>query len=261
MRTFLVLNCSLALACAASGQVTSTGGGGGGSKKEQAQSAQPAAAPAGGSQKRKGSQKVTTAGGRPAASEFHKTHQYSVQVGSTAGAGPQKAAGAGAQKTKGPQQIATQSGQAAGGHYIGLDHTLVNKSNVAKPPSGGTGKATTVGKPTTATERELMDKMGVATRNNSRAGMGKPTTMVGTFTPKMGKPAGGKKKGEKASPTPRQPGGDADLRVRVGAEPPIGAAPSASRGGKQKGQGDMMNSFQVIQKETGEKVSPTPRPQ
>ncbi|HTG17850.1 MAG TPA: hypothetical protein VK747_21560, partial [Blastocatellia bacterium] len=127
--------------------------------------------------KAQGSQKVTTAGERPAASEFHKTHQYSVQVGSTTGAGPRKAAGAGAQKTKGPQQIATQRGQAAEGHYIGIDHTLVNKSNVAKPPGAGTGKATTVGKPTTATERELMDLMSESRRNNSRAGMGKATTV------------------------------------------------------------------------------------
>jgi hypothetical protein len=57
--------------------------------------------------------------------------------------GVAKQTGAGAHKTKGPQEIATQSGQAPAGHYIGLDHTRVNKSNVAKPPSGGTGKATT----------------------------------------------------------------------------------------------------------------------
>jgi hypothetical protein len=59
------------------------------------------------------------------------------------------------------------------------------KNQAQRSPSGGTGmdKPTITGKPTgkpaagAGNERELMDKLGTAHRNNSRAGMGKATTV------------------------------------------------------------------------------------
>src|SRR5439155_750285 len=62
MRTFLVLICSLTLACAAGGAQDKNKSKKQPPKKNPAQSAQHAAAPSGGSQKTKGSQRVTTAG-------------------------------------------------------------------------------------------------------------------------------------------------------------------------------------------------------
>ena len=87
MRTFLVLICSLALACAAGGAQDKNKSKKQAPKKNQTQSAQHAGAPSAGSEKTKGSQRVTTAG-----------------------AGAQKT-----KKAKGSQQIATQGGQIVGG--------------------------------------------------------------------------------------------------------------------------------------------------
>ena len=87
MRTFLVLICSLALACAAGGAQDKNKSKKQVPKKNQTQSAQHAGAPSAGSEKTKGSQRVTTAG-----------------------AGGQKT-----KKAKGSQQIATQGGQIVGG--------------------------------------------------------------------------------------------------------------------------------------------------
>jgi hypothetical protein len=144
MRTFLVLICSLALACAAGGAQKEDKSKKPAPKKKQAQSAQHAAAPSGGPQKTKGSQQVTTAGAGAQKTKKAKGPQQVTTAGAgaqktkkakgpqqvtTAGAGAQKTkkakgpqqvttAGAGAQKTKkakGSQQITTQGGQAAGG--------------------------------------------------------------------------------------------------------------------------------------------------
>src|SRR6266516_3108011 len=87
MRTFLVLICSLALACTAGGAQDKNKSKKQAPKKNQAQSAQHAAAPSGGTKKTKRSQQMTTAG-----------------------AGAQKT-----KKAKGSQQIATQGGQIVGG--------------------------------------------------------------------------------------------------------------------------------------------------
>ena len=125
MRTFLVLICSLALACAAGGAQDKNKSKKQAPKKNQAQSAQHAAAPSGGPQKTKGSQQMTTAGAGAQKTKKTKGPQYAT----TAGAGAQKTkkakgsqyattAGAGGQKTKkakGSQQIATQGGQIVGG--------------------------------------------------------------------------------------------------------------------------------------------------
>src|SRR5437660_174193 len=125
MRTFLVLICSLALACAAGGAQDKNKSKKQVPKKNQTQSAQHAGAPSAGSQKTKGSQRVTTAGAGGQKTKKTKGPQYAT----TAGAGGQKTkkakgsqyattAGAGGQKTKkakGSQQIATQGGQIVGG--------------------------------------------------------------------------------------------------------------------------------------------------
>ena len=125
MRTFLVLICSLALACAAGGAQDKNKSKKQVPKKNQTQSAQHAGAPSAGSEKTKGSQRVTTAGAGAQKTKKTKGPQYAT----TAGAGAQKTkkakgsqyattAGAGGQKTKkakGSQQIATQGGQIVGG--------------------------------------------------------------------------------------------------------------------------------------------------
>jgi hypothetical protein len=159
MRTFLVLICSLALACAAGGAQEKNKSKKPAPKKNQAQSTQHAAAPSGGPQKTKGSQQVTTAGAGAqktkkakgpqqvttagAGAQKTKKAKGPEQVTTTAGAGAQKTkkakgpqrvtttAGAGAQKTKkgkGSQQIATQGGQAAGG-AAGVQKTKKSKGS------------------------------------------------------------------------------------------------------------------------------------
>jgi hypothetical protein len=136
MRMFLVLICSLALACAAGGAQEENKSKKSAPKKKQAQSAQHAAAPGGGPQKAKGSQKVATPGGhRAAVTQPPSVTQKSAGGRSAERAGAQKtkkakgsqqvataegrAASPGAQKTKaktkGSQQIATHGGQTAGG--------------------------------------------------------------------------------------------------------------------------------------------------
>jgi len=65
MRTFLVLICSLALACAAGGAQDKNKSKKQAPKKNQAQSTQHAAAPSSGPQKTKGSQHGTKIGGTP----------------------------------------------------------------------------------------------------------------------------------------------------------------------------------------------------
>ena len=108
MRTFLVLICTVALACAAGGAQNENQSKKSTTKKKQVQSSQPAtaasrakkatpthyqAAKATHYQKPKAAQHVTTAGGRSTAIGANKTKD----------------------KPKGSQQIATQSGQPAGG--------------------------------------------------------------------------------------------------------------------------------------------------
>ena len=106
MRTFLVLICSLALACTAGGAQDKNKSKKQAPKKNQAQSAQHAAAPSGGPQKTKGSQQMTTAG---AGAQKTKKTKGPQQV-TTADAGAQKT-----KKAKGSQQIATQGRQIVGG--------------------------------------------------------------------------------------------------------------------------------------------------
>jgi len=106
MRTFLVLICSLALACAAGGAQDKNKSKKQAPKKNQTQSAQHAGAPSAGSEKTKGSQRVTTAGAGGQKTKKPKGPQYAT----TAGAGGQKT-----KKAKGSQQIATQGGQIVGG--------------------------------------------------------------------------------------------------------------------------------------------------
>src|SRR5213596_1903796 len=106
MRTFLVLICSLALACAAGGAQDKNKSKKQAPKKNQTQSAQHAGAPSAGSEKTKGSQRVTTAGAGGQKTKKAKGSQYAT----TAGAGGQKT-----KKAKGSQQIATQGGQIVGG--------------------------------------------------------------------------------------------------------------------------------------------------
>jgi hypothetical protein len=137
MKTFLVLICTVALACVAGGAQEKNKSKKPAQKKSQAQSTQHATAPGGGPQKTKGSQHGTKIGGTPVSGGGQKTKgkakrsQHATAAGGySAGTGTQQTkgktkgpqqvttAGAGAQKTKkakGSQQIATQGGQAAGG--------------------------------------------------------------------------------------------------------------------------------------------------
>ncbi len=117
MRTFLVLICSLALACAAGGAQDKNKSKKPALKKSQAQSTQHAAAPGGGSQKIKGSQHGTKMGGTPVSGGGQKTKgkakgsQYvTASGGYSAPSGAQKT-----KKAKDSQQIATRGGQVVGG--------------------------------------------------------------------------------------------------------------------------------------------------
>jgi len=117
MRTFLVLICSLALACAAGGAQDKNKSKKPAPKKSQAQSTQHAAAPGGGPQKTKGSQHGTKMGGTPVSGGGQKTKgkakgsQYATASGGySAPSGAQKT-----KKAKDSQQIATRGGQVVGG--------------------------------------------------------------------------------------------------------------------------------------------------
>jgi hypothetical protein len=118
MRTFLVLICTIALACVAAGAQEKNKSKKQAPKKNQAQSTQHAAAPGGGPQKAKGSQHQTKVGGTPVSSGGQKIKGKSKgsQHVTTAGRRP---AGTGGYKTKGKtkgtQQIVAQGGQAVGG--------------------------------------------------------------------------------------------------------------------------------------------------
>ena len=73
MKTFLVLICTVALACAAGGAQEKNKSKKPAQKKSQAQSTQHAAAPGGGPQKTKGSQHGTKIGGTPVSGGGQKT--------------------------------------------------------------------------------------------------------------------------------------------------------------------------------------------
>jgi hypothetical protein len=110
MRTFLVLICTLALACVAGGAQEKNKSKKQAPKKSQAQSSQHAVAAGGGPQKSKGHQHVTTAAGQPAGGGGQKTKgkakrsQHATAAGGySAGTGTQQTKG----KTKGPQQVTT----------------------------------------------------------------------------------------------------------------------------------------------------------
>src|SRR6266487_6376474 len=118
MRTFLVLICSLALACAAGGAQDKNKSKKPAPKKSQAQSTQHAAAPGGGPQKTKGSQHGTKMGGTPVSGGGQKTKGKAAKGSQYVTASGGYSASSGAQKTKkakGSQQIATRGGQVVGG--------------------------------------------------------------------------------------------------------------------------------------------------
>ena len=117
MKTFLVLICTVALACAAGGAQEKNKSKKPAPKKSQAQSTQHAAAPGGGPQKTKGSQHGTKMGGTPVSGGGQKTKgkakgsQYvTASGGYSAPSGAQKT-----KKAKGSQQVATRGGQVVGG--------------------------------------------------------------------------------------------------------------------------------------------------
>jgi Putative peptidoglycan binding domain len=112
MRTFLVLICTVALACVAGGAQEKNKSKKQAPKKNQIQSTQHAAAKAGGTQKNKGPQHVNTVGrhsanvGGQKTKEKAKGSQYIAEPGAYSGTSrAQKTK----EKTKGSQQIATQT--------------------------------------------------------------------------------------------------------------------------------------------------------
>jgi hypothetical protein len=151
MRTFLVLICSLALACAAGGAQEENKSKKQAPKKKQAQSAQHATAPGGGPQKAKGSQKVAAPGG-------HRTAVTQPPSVSQKTAGGRSAEEARPQKTKRSQQTATQGGQAAGG-AAGVQKTKKSKKSAQQVTTssgqigaGGAGVQKTKGAAATAAQ-------------------------------------------------------------------------------------------------------------
>jgi hypothetical protein len=120
MRIVLVLICSLALACVATGAQKEEKENKTAPKKKQAQSAQHATVPGGGPQKAKGSQKVATPRGHGTAVTQPPSVSQKTAGGRSAEARPKK--------TKGSQQTATQGGQAAGG-AAGVQKTKKSKKS------------------------------------------------------------------------------------------------------------------------------------
>src|SRR5947199_2808470 len=151
MRTFLVLICSLALACAAGGAQDKNKSKKQAPKKNQTQSAQHTGAPSAGSQKAKGQKYENKAGAGEQKTKKAKGPQYA----NKAGAGAQKTkkakgsqyaatAGAGGQKTKkakGSQQIATQGGQIVGG-AAGTQKTKKSKGSATNAVAVQSGTKT-----------------------------------------------------------------------------------------------------------------------
>lgn len=133
MKTFLVLICTVALACAAGGAQEKNKSKKATPKKSQTQSTQHAAAPGGGPQKTKGSQHGTKIGGTPVSGGGQKTKGKAKGSQYATGSGGYSAP-SGAQKTKkgkGSQQIATQGGQIAGGAAHGQKLKKESATNVA----------------------------------------------------------------------------------------------------------------------------------
>jgi hypothetical protein len=147
MRTFLVLICSLALACTAGGAQKEDKSKK--PKKKQAQSTQHVAS-GGGTQKAKGSQHVAPAGGRPVSAGGQKTKEKAKgsQRVTTAGAGAQKT-----KKTKGPQQVTTAGAGA-------------QKTKKAKGPQ----QVTTAGAGTQKTKGKTKASQQIATQGGQIAG-------------------------------------------------------------------------------------------
>src|SRR5882724_1973454 len=145
MKTFLVLICTVALACAAGGAQEKNKSKKPAQKKSQAQSTQHATAPGGGPQKTKGSQHGTKIGGTPVSGGGQKTKGKAKGSQYTTASG-RYSAPSGAQKTKkakGSQQVTTQGGQTAGGvaHGQKLKKSKGSVTNAAFQSSAKTYKA------------------------------------------------------------------------------------------------------------------------
>jgi hypothetical protein len=284
MRTFLVLICSLALACAASGGQEENKSKKPPPKKKQAQSSQHSVT-AGGEphekvdprqlmrqaqddpsaktkQKMKGSQSQQAAGG----GDVTQTGILSTPVGTTEAGEPASGGVAGAQKTKKLKGSATN---AAGSSPAVQLHQF----------SDTTFKPTTVGRPTTV--GAFTPKMGKPAGGHYT---GKPTTMVGTFIPKMGKPTTvSKTTGKPAAnaggtnypgrnfdslafrtsiPAATQPGKATGKAAGAGKPTTVGKGVPINQikqyGGDQASQGQ---GKPASGKKKGQKVSPTPIPQ
>jgi hypothetical protein len=167
MRTSLALICSLALACAASGQVTSTGGGGGG-------------VPAGGEQKPKGE---TKGSGKNFVLDFDFPSTPSPR-NLTTKAKPVKTS---KQITSGDHlrlpQTTSLDGQAVRGgpQPEAAEWLRVQVCSVGNPPENFKKGSVPIGNPAAVL----------------------PGGSPAETAKDQGKLAGGKKKGEKVSPTPR----------------------------------------------------------
>ena len=204
MRTFLVLICSLALACAAAGQVSSTGGGGA-QKKKQTQSAQPAPKQTGATivnfdeipQPAKPSGKATgkpaQAGGAPLYPDLTTAPPGGRHVQPTA-AGKATTAG------KPPQQgVIRNFARDKPPRNYSDTHTLEAVVEIKEGSQAtGAGKAKAKGKPTEDATKGLYGTSQVAQRSYENAQKPSKPTPTEAF-----KPAGQKKRARKLISTPR----------------------------------------------------------
>jgi hypothetical protein len=222
MRTSLALICSLALACAAGGQVTSTGGGGGGGAQEATKSKKQHATRTSGVHLRL--PQHTNLDGAAIRNNQKGTHTGAVTEYGVTDKGAH-----GSQKTRG----------------------AINPNRVTYSAEQIGSKATQ-SSPVTITTKP---RRSGADFNTDTSSLGQIDSSQG-----QGKPAGGKTKGAKVSPTsggkykgtPHSARMDGDTRIYDGQDFTISPVPpSAAERGQQKPAGG---------KKTGAKVSPTPRP-
>ena len=210
MRTFLVLICSFAVACAA----------GGAQKEDESKNSAP--------------QKTQAQSGPHASGSYDQSRLI---IGHSPDMG----------RTKGSQQVTTSSGRSSNTEREVMDKMMRAQHSTA--PGGQLLSKPTFGE-------KLHSSLGAS----KTKGLQKVTTTGGgsvdaaaqkTTSQHQGKPTGGGMAGR-----PATFGSQSTGKFQKGQ-----GAYAQPRGRKQKTQGDVMNSFQVIQKEMGGKVSPTPRPQ
>jgi hypothetical protein len=175
--------------------------------------AKPTPAPHGYAGRNDGRVQQSTAVGKPSPRNLTTNAKPSSEITTNAAppsfvgrsSGVAKQTGAAAHKTKGPQQIATQGGQTTSGGTGSPAVQLHKFSNTTFKTQQGQGKPAKASKNNDQRSSPEYHKIWEDGKLPSGGtGMGKPTANAsGPYSARVRSTAGGKKKSEKASPTPR----------------------------------------------------------